>query len=409
MKDKHVPRRHRVVLSIAIAAVVPLAAAGFQNEVQAAARAKPSAAVSQSNATPAAPAATTDAAKPAPPANAADAGKTPTSSETAKKAPDKWADSEVAEAKARCAVVLKRIHAVAIPHEPIKEGACGAPAPIELVSIGRNPEVALSPPAIVRCDLAEALVTWLEGDLQPLARKHLGSQIVRIETMSSYSCRNAYGRKSTKLSEHALADALDIGDFTMASAQTASVLDDWGTPQREVLARIAAEKAAAEKRAAEQATANKAAQKNLASGGGSAANPAPPAATASTIGAPAAGIARSTIIDGLPKLTVTLPGATPDTAPGSATSFSIAEPDRLGGPLPRPAAPDSQRPYKLSTIAMQAGNAANHEERVRAFLHEAHAAACRIFGTTLGPEANAFHRNHFHVDMAPRKFKKICD
>ena len=43
------------------------------------------------------------------------------------------------------------------------------------------------------------------------------------------------------------------------------------------------------------------------------------------------------------------------------------------------------------------------------FLREAHAAACRIFGTTLGPEANEAHRNHFHVDMAERKVKKICD
>ena len=43
------------------------------------------------------------------------------------------------------------------------------------------------------------------------------------------------------------------------------------------------------------------------------------------------------------------------------------------------------------------------------FLHDVHAAACRIFGTTLGPEANEDHRNHFHVDMAERKYKKICD
>ena len=43
------------------------------------------------------------------------------------------------------------------------------------------------------------------------------------------------------------------------------------------------------------------------------------------------------------------------------------------------------------------------------FLKGAHAAACQIFGTTLGPEANNAHRNHFHVDMAPRKVKKICD
>ncbi len=38
-----------------------------------------------------------------------------------------------------------------------------------------------------------------------------------------------------------------------------------------------------------------------------------------------------------------------------------------------------------------------------------HDAACRIFGTTLGLEANDAHRNHFHVDMAERKVKKICD
>ncbi len=40
-----------------------------------------------------------------------------------------------------------------------------------------------------------------------------------------------------------------------------------------------------------------------------------------------------------------------------------------------------------------------------AFLHDAHDAACRIFGTTLGPEANDAHRNHFHVDMAERKVR----
>jgi hypothetical protein len=43
------------------------------------------------------------------------------------------------------------------------------------------------------------------------------------------------------------------------------------------------------------------------------------------------------------------------------------------------------------------------------FLREAHAAACRIFGTTLGPEANEAHRNHLHVDMAERKGRKFCE
>ena len=127
--------------------------------------------------------------------------------------------------------------------------------------------------------------------------------------MSSYSCRNAYGRKTTKLSEHGLANALDIGDFITASAQTAAVLEGWGTPQREILAKIAAEKAAAEKLAAQQAAADKKAQTNLASNSGTKHDAKPTAPTATTIGAPAAGIARSTIIDGVPAVTVTLPGS----------------------------------------------------------------------------------------------------
>jgi hypothetical protein len=80
---------------------------------------------------------------------------------------------------------------------------------------------------------------------------------------------------------------------------------------------------------------------------------------------------------------VTLPGARPA---AETPAFGIA-PDKLGGPK------DKDVPR---------GN-------VSAFLHQAHDSACQIFGTTLGPEANAAHRNHFHVDMAERKVTKICD
>jgi hypothetical protein len=315
------------------------------------------------------------------------------------KASNTWTESEIADAKAHCAVVLARIHAVTAAHEPIKNGACGAPAPVELISIGQNPEVTLSPPPVVRCDLAEALVNWLEKDLQPLAQKHFHSPIVKIETMSDYSCRNAYGRKSTKLSEHGLANAVDIGSFVTASHAAASVLGDWGTTQREVLARIAEAKAAAEKKAADLAAAEKAEQANLANDGKASSKTG--AQAASALGAPAAGLARSTIVDGVPKVTVTLPGA----GDAQKTASNADEPARLGGPAPGPEMARSRKGRGKKT----SGKADAQTPEVRAFLHEAHAAACRIFGTTLGPEANPDHINHFHVDMAPRRFTKICD
>jgi len=323
--------------------------------------------------------------------------------DAAKLPPEAWAPDVIAAAKARCEVILKKIGAVAIPEAPIKLGSCGAPAPIQLVSIGKNPQVAISPPAVVTCELAEALSLWLEKDLQPLSRTYFNTEIIKIESMSSYSCRNAYGRKGGKLSEHGVANALDIRGFVTANAKTAYVLEDWGKPQREILAEIAAAKAAEQKAAAIKAAAEKAAQANQLADKKGSSPVTPPSATASSVGAPAAGIARRTIIDGIPKITVTIPGAKSDGH--GASDYSFGEPDRLGGPKGEPADAAQLSP----ALKLAKSKIASQADRTKEFLHAAHRSACTIFGTTLGPEANSAHRNHFHVDMAFRRSMKICD
>jgi len=62
------------------------------------------------------------------------------------------------------------------------------------------------------------------------ARQILGSELVRIETMGSYSCRNVAG--SGKRSAHARAQAIDISAFVFADGRRISVLRDWsqGSP-----------------------------------------------------------------------------------------------------------------------------------------------------------------------------------
>lgn len=40
------------------------------------------------------------------------------------------------------------------------------------------------------------------------------------------------------------------------------------------------------------------------------------------------------------------------------------------------------------------------DERARAFLREVHRGGCREFTTVLGPEADVYHRDHFHLDLA---------
>lgn len=323
---------------------------------------------------------------------------------------DVWPEDEIEAARAQCAALLKTVDAVVVAEDPIKEGECGAPAPVRLISIGRKPEVVVSPPAIVNCEMVVALATWLKRDLQPLARKHLGGPIIKIDKMSDYSCRNAYGRAKGRLSEHGRVNALDIAGFTTAQGDSAMLLADWGMTARDIRRQVAAAKAKAAVAERQRLVAERAGQENArssmrhaASGEGAAemqTGSLPPAALGVTSGAPAGGIARASIIEGIPRVTVSLPGAAAEPADidiGAGMS-------RLGGPKPhhQPA----PAPIVVRTQAKASGALA--ELRKQRFLRGAQDAACRIFGTVLGPEANNAHRNHFHVDLAKRNSGAFC-
>jgi hypothetical protein len=282
--------------------------------------------------------------------------------------PDVWQQSEVEAAQAHCAAILKTINAVAVPQPPIKQGKCGAPAPIRLVSLGKQHRVNFDPPALTNCDMAGALSQWLEKEVQPFAEKHLGSRIAKLEIMSDYSCRASSGRVHNRLSEHAFADAIDIGSFVTESGRTVSVLDVWGETQRDVVARAEAAKAKAEAASAELAKAKHAAIAT--------ASPIPATDKGSTLPLPASRKPPRGPVNLASRLGGPQRGHEKDAAEKTATTLP---------PAPAPTTPESR------------------------FLHDVHTAACQIFGTTLGPEANEDHRNHFHVDMAERKYKKICD
>lgn len=309
--------------------------------------------------------------------------------------PDGWPAAEVAAARARCTALLKGLDAVVVPEEPLKQGNCGTPAPVTLVSIGNHPQIAFSPPPTLTCDMVATLGAWLKEDVQPKARAHLGAPIARIDVMSSYSCRGAYGRAANRLSEHAHANALDIRGFVATNAVEVGVLADWGMTAREIALQVAAAKAEAEKLAAEKAAAEKA---GVAAGARPPApgqplpaatpvSPAPPAAVAGP-GLPGLG----TIIEGVPQVW-RLPGP----RPGDGNSgYGLSAPSRLGGPKARTAEALPPNPVEVA-------------DRKSRFLREIHAAACRKFGTILGPESNSAHKNHFHLDMAQRKNGNFCE
>jgi len=137
-----------------------------------------------------------------------------------------WTETEIAEAKTKCSEALSSLTLNYEPLPPIKEGLCGAPAPILLKSLGLNPEVALDPPATVTCTLAKALSTWLNESVQPQAKALFNSSVTKLH-VGSYTCRNRNGGADAPLSEHALANALDVSDFILASGERVAVIDSW--------------------------------------------------------------------------------------------------------------------------------------------------------------------------------------
>ena len=138
-----------------------------------------------------------------------------------------WTDAEVAEAKAKCAEALSSIKLNYEPLAPIKQGLCGAPAPILLKSLGSDPKVELDPPAMMTCQLAKALNTWLDKTVQPKAEALFGSPVAKLHNAGSYVCRNRYHDAYQPLSEHALANAIDIPELVLASGERITVLDNW--------------------------------------------------------------------------------------------------------------------------------------------------------------------------------------
>ncbi|HUU65885.1 MAG TPA: extensin family protein [Methyloceanibacter sp.] len=304
-----------------------------------------------------------------------------------------WTDAEVAAAKAACAKQLAGITLAYEPLPPIKEGICGAPAPILVTSIG---DVAISPPATMRCGLAVKLDGWLKTRVQPKAKATLGGAVVKIRNATSYSCRNRYGGANTRISEHALANALDISEFVLASGERVTVLKSWPRvvpppePEPEQIATSDTTGAIV------------------------------PVSNRRTVPKPASQIARPTVAKSKPsrnpfvaqdEVDVTLP-IDPRTNPFvSPVSVTAAAPP-MAPPVATPpqVKPPKVKPPEVTPPAAEPADAVDPvAERRTAFVRGVHADACKIFGTVLGPEANDAHRDHFHLDMKARRHSSFCE
>lgn len=128
--------------------------------------------------------------------------------------------------RAACHVLLQAPHieAAPIPDNPIVKG-CGWENSVKVATAG-GAEVGADK---LTCEMAVALTLWLKHDVQPEAERLLGSRVKSLHDMGTYSCRNIVGNTFWKdfRSQHATANAYDVGGFTLMDGRQISVLRDW--------------------------------------------------------------------------------------------------------------------------------------------------------------------------------------
>jgi hypothetical protein len=280
---------------------------------------------------------------------------------------EEWPEADVIAAKEQCMHLLSGQPLEFEYLEPIKKGECGLPAPVRLKSVGSTASKIVFTPAVdVNCRMAAALGRWAKSALQPEAKTRFKSEVVRIIGASGYSCRNIYNRPNARLSQHALANAIDIGGFVLADGRTVGVLRGWGLTERD---RIAEAKAKAKARAAGKAKGET--SESAGEGKSDAKSDTKSSAKGSGKKLPSQ-VAQASMLTGQKSL---------------SSEKKVVQAGLLPAKAALPAKPT----------------------RDAEFLRAIHKGACGEFGTVMGPEANDPHRNHFHLDLIARRGRGYCE
>lgn len=89
----------------------------------------------------------------------------------------------------------------------------------------KGKRVEITPPAVLRCVMAEAIVDWIREDLTPLAELSFGSPPRSVQTYTGYNCRPRNNIPGEMTSEHGKGNALDVGPIKLINGKTIDLAD----------------------------------------------------------------------------------------------------------------------------------------------------------------------------------------
>jgi hypothetical protein len=95
---------------------------------------------------------------------------------------------------------------------------------LEAVVLPDGAHVALTPPATLRCSMAEAIVRWVREDVAT-AVLTLGASLRSVDNYASYHCRGRNNIVGAQLSEHGRANALDVRSVRLGDGRRIGLTD----------------------------------------------------------------------------------------------------------------------------------------------------------------------------------------
>ncbi|OYU03342.1 MAG: extensin [Sphingomonadaceae bacterium PASS1] len=147
-----------------------------------------------------------------------------------REAPTRTDANATTENARQCMASLKEksVRFAGLPNKSF-DGGCRTIDTVKLMDFG-TPTTNLG---AMTCPLAANFTDWARYAVRPAAKQYLGADVVRIETMGTFNCRNIYGGRSGKLSEHAFANAVDVSAFVLRDGRRVSVLSGWNRSSEE--------------------------------------------------------------------------------------------------------------------------------------------------------------------------------
>ncbi|MGY6250542.1 extensin family protein [Bosea thiooxidans] len=112
-------------------------------------------------------------------------------------------------------------------------GTCGMQQPLKVTAL-QNGSVSLKSPALLACPVVATTDQWFAEVVQQAAMNIFGAQVIEIRA-GSYSCRAMNnGTYTTRTSEHAFGNAVDVFSFRLNDNRVVTVKEGWrGSPEEQ--------------------------------------------------------------------------------------------------------------------------------------------------------------------------------